>query len=75
MAIYRKYLPQVSEENGRKAWDVLLNSPEGFQKKGKLDLEGARTVLKIRSEFGRPQKDLTDPAKYIDESYYRKALQ
>ena len=33
----------------------------------------ARTVLKLRSEFGRPQKMLTDPVKYIDESYYLKA--
>ena len=48
---------------------------EGFQKKAKLDLEGARTVLKLRSEFAKPQKNLTDPAKYIDESYYRKAVQ
>ena len=32
------------------------------------------TVLKLRSQYGRPQKTLTDPDKYIDESYYRKAL-
>lgn len=75
VAVYRKYLPQVGEENARKAWDVLLGGAEGFQKKGKLDLEGARTVLKLRSEFGRPRKDLADPSTYIDESYYRKAVQ
>jgi hypothetical protein len=39
------------------------------------NLEGARTVLELRSEFARPQENLTDPAKYIDESYYRKAMQ
>jgi hypothetical protein len=58
-----------------KSYDVMLASNEGFQAKAKLDLEGARTVLKLRSEFAKPRKNLTDPAKYIDEGYYRKAMQ
>jgi hypothetical protein len=32
-------------------------------------------VLKLRSEFAKPQKNLTDPMKYVDESFYRKAVQ
>ena len=74
VAIYRKYLPQATDASAGKAWDVLLAGPEGFQKKGKLDRAGIETVLKLRSEFGRPQKALTDPSKYVDESYYEKAL-
>jgi ABC-type nitrate/sulfonate/bicarbonate transport system substrate-binding protein len=74
VAIYRKKLPGVSEEAAFKAWDVLLAGPEGFQKKGRLDRAGIDTVLKLRSEFGRPQKTLTDPDKYIDESYYMQAI-
>jgi ABC-type nitrate/sulfonate/bicarbonate transport system substrate-binding protein len=75
VAIYRKNIPQASEESANKAWDALLAGPEGFQKKGKLDRAGIETVLKLRSEFGRPQKTLTDPDKYVDESYYRRAMQ
>jgi ABC-type nitrate/sulfonate/bicarbonate transport system substrate-binding protein len=74
VAIYRKNIPQASDEAANKAWDALLTGPEGFQKKGKLDRAGIETVLKLRSEFGRPQKTLTDPDKYVDESYYRRAL-
>jgi ABC-type nitrate/sulfonate/bicarbonate transport system substrate-binding protein len=74
VAIYRKNLPKASEIAANKAWAVLLTGPEGFQKKGEIDLAGVRTVLELRSEYGRPQKSLTDPSKYIDESYYRKAL-
>ena len=74
VTIYRKYLPQATEASATKAWEVLLTGPEGFQKKGKLDLAGIATVLKLRSEFGRPLKSLTDPSKYVDESYYRKAV-
>jgi len=75
VAIYRKRLPRASEADAHQAWQVLLASGEGFQKKGKLDLRGIETVLGLRSEFARPQKKLDDPSKYVDESYYRKALQ
>ena len=75
VAIYRKFLPQASEASATKAWEALLAGPEGFQKKAKIDRAGVETVLKLRSEFGRPQKNLTDASKYVDESYYQKALQ
>ena len=35
---------------------------------------GMRTVLRLRSKFGSPRKTLTDPLKYVDLSYYEKAL-
>jgi ABC-type nitrate/sulfonate/bicarbonate transport system substrate-binding protein len=73
-AIYRKYIPQATDESARNAWDALLGrDKEGIRKDGRIDLEGVATVLKLRSEFGRPQKNLADPSKYIDESYYLKA--
>lgn len=75
VAIYIKNLPKVPQAVAEKSYDVMLAGNEGFQKKAKLDPEGARMVLKLRSEFAKPQKNLTDPAKYIDESYYRKAMQ
>jgi hypothetical protein len=31
-------------------------------------------VLSLRSEFAKPPKNLTNPMKYIDDSYYRKAV-
>ena len=65
---------RASEESARKAWDALLGrANEGIRKDGRVDVEGTRTVLKLRSEFGEPRKELTDPSKYIDESYYIKA--
>jgi ABC-type nitrate/sulfonate/bicarbonate transport system substrate-binding protein len=74
VAIYRKYIPQATEDGARKAWEALLGrANEGIRKDGRVDVEGTRTVLKLRSEFGEPRKDLTDPSKYIDESYYLKA--
>jgi len=50
-----------------------VQSGEGFQKRAKLDPAGMATVLKLRSEFGRPRKELADVNKYVDETYYREA--
>jgi ABC-type nitrate/sulfonate/bicarbonate transport system substrate-binding protein len=75
IAIYAKHLPKAPAGTAPKAYDTMFAEKEGFQKKAKIDLEGCRTVLKLRSEFAKPQKNLTDPVKYVDESYYRKAVQ
>ena len=74
ISIYAKHIPAAPRPAAQKAHDIMFAANEGFQKKAKIDLEGCRTVLKLRSEFAKPQKNLTDPAKYIDESYYARAV-
>ena len=74
VAIYRKYIPAASEASAGKAWEMLTQGSEGFAKRAKLDRAGMQTVLKLRSEFGRPQKALSDVDKYVDESYYLEAM-
>ena len=74
IAIYRKQIPAASEASALKAWEVLVQSGEGFAKRAKLDPAAMATVLKLRSEFGKPQKTLTDVNKYVDESYYLEAM-
>ena len=53
---------------------LLVAEQGGFEPKARLDPEGVATVLALRSEYGRPQKLLTDPRKYNDMSYYRRAV-
>ena len=53
---------------------LMLDPAIGLQRKGELDIAGLHTVLALRSEYGQPQKKLSDPAKYYDSSYYNKAL-
>ena len=74
IALYRQHIPAANEVAAGKAWDALVPGPEGFQKKAKLDMAGVATVLALRSEFGRPQKKLDDPAKYVDDLFYRRAM-
>ena len=74
IAIFRKNLPQASEQAANTAYGVLLSTKDGFQRKAQIDLEGVRTVLRLRSKYGQPQKTLSDPNRYYDASFYRAAM-
>ena len=69
IAILRLKLPQMSPELAAQSYAMLVN-PRGLTPKAKLDIEGVRKVLELRSEYGLPKKDLTDPMKYYDPQYY-----
>jgi len=60
---------KLPEDVAAQAYDATI---KGFQKDGALDMEGVRNVLKLRAQFegGTPAA----PEKYIDLSYYQKAL-
>jgi len=73
LQILEKNVRGMTPELAVKTYGVLLAPVGGFERTAALDLEGARTVLKLRSEYGRPQKELTDPARYVDLSYYERA--
>jgi hypothetical protein len=72
IAILRRNLPQMSAEVAAQSHAVLV-SPRGFEPKAALDSEGIRTVLELRSRYGEPKKQLIDPAKYLDATYYSAA--
>jgi ABC-type nitrate/sulfonate/bicarbonate transport system substrate-binding protein len=74
LAILRKNLPTMSRELAGKAYNILLDAQHGFQHNARIDIDGVRTVLALRSEYGEPKKALTDPAKYYDPAWYDQAL-
>jgi ABC-type nitrate/sulfonate/bicarbonate transport system substrate-binding protein len=66
---------KLSEDDAAKTYTVVTNQADGFAKDGKFDLEGFNNVLKLRAEIegqwgGKPPA----PDKYIDLSYYNKAV-
>ena len=64
----------MSPALARQSYDLLLGDKGGLSRDLSPDLAGMGTVLRLRSKFGSPQKTLSDPMKYVDLSYYRKAL-
>jgi ABC-type nitrate/sulfonate/bicarbonate transport system substrate-binding protein len=73
LQILQKSVRGMTPELAGKTHEVLLAPVGGFEKGAALDLEGVRTVLKLRSEYGQPRKELTDPTRYIDLSYHERA--
>jgi ABC-type nitrate/sulfonate/bicarbonate transport system substrate-binding protein len=73
IAILRKHQPNLNEEQAARSYDVLLHPAKGFTRGAVLDVEGVKTVLQLRSQYGEPKKQLTEPAKYFDLSYFDKA--
>ena len=50
----------------------MLVNQRGFTPEAKLDIEGVRKVLELRSQYGLPRKELTDPMKYYDPRITRR---
>ncbi len=74
LAIFMKNLPAASAQGALTAYGILLGSTEGFQRKAKIDMEGVKTVLALRSKYGQPRKFLSDPSPYYDPSFYDAAM-
>jgi ABC-type nitrate/sulfonate/bicarbonate transport system substrate-binding protein len=72
-AILVEKVPNMSPELASATYDELLKLPGGFEPKARMDAEGMNAVLALRSEYGRPQKTLTDGGKYVDLSFYERA--
>ena len=74
IALLREHLPQMSQELAANSYAILLDPKQGFDRKAAIDFEGVRRVLALRSEYGQPRKLLGDPMKYLDLTYYERAL-
>jgi len=75
VAILAKRLERLKPDEAERTYEELLHPAHGnLLRRAAIDLEGVRTVLALRSEYGRPRKTLTDPARYYDPRYYDKAL-
>jgi ABC-type nitrate/sulfonate/bicarbonate transport system substrate-binding protein len=63
---------KLSDDIAAQAYDVATNPKEGFDRDAALNLEGVKNVLGLRAQFegGTPAA----PDKYIELSYYRKAM-
>jgi ABC-type nitrate/sulfonate/bicarbonate transport system substrate-binding protein len=72
--ILRQELPHMDEELAGATYDELLDAKTGFFRGGRIDVEGMRTVLELRSRYGRLSGPLRDPGKYYDEAYRAAAL-
>jgi ABC-type nitrate/sulfonate/bicarbonate transport system substrate-binding protein len=74
IALLMARMKGMERPGAERAYQVLLDPKEGIYRDLKIDREGVRTVLSLRSKYGEPRKELSDPGRYIDESYLANAL-
>jgi ABC-type nitrate/sulfonate/bicarbonate transport system substrate-binding protein len=72
-AILQKRLKELSAEDAAAVY-AKMTGPGGFARKARISIKGAQVVLSVRSEYGEPKRKLSDPYKYVDLSYYQKAM-
>ena len=68
VALLVRHMPDLSAEAAESAAKALLDPVAGLYRDLRIDPAGLRVVLALRSKYGLPRKDLTDPARYVDPS-------
>lgn len=74
LRIFRNRMPKSNPAMAEEAFGVLVNEQSGFQRRAALDIVGLEQVLKLRSRWGVPRKEMGNSSKYYDSSYYDRAM-
>lgn len=74
VALLTRRIAGMERPLAERAYAALLDPSEGLYRDLRIDGDGLRTVLRLRSAYARPQKDLADPARYIDATFLEDAL-
>ena len=72
--VLKKNMPQIPASGLIPAIEKLLIPETGLVPEGKIDMEGLKTILELRSQYAPQGKQLTDAKKYLDLSFYKQAL-
>lgn len=73
-AILMQNVPSMTAELADATNDIFLAVHSGFDPDARLDRDGMKAVLALRSEYGQPRRTLTDEEKYLHTAYYDRAV-
>ncbi len=74
LTIFLARMKGMERPAAEKAYAALTDPKGGIYRSLKIDPEGLKTVMRLRSTYGEPRKNLTDAGRYIDETYLAEAL-
>jgi ABC-type nitrate/sulfonate/bicarbonate transport system substrate-binding protein len=72
--VLRAEIPEITEAAAGANYALMVTNPRGFDIGGKIDLAGSRQVLDLRRRWGPAGKSGTDIGRFLDESYFERAL-
>ncbi|WP_395677123.1 ABC transporter substrate-binding protein [Inquilinus sp.] len=67
-------MPEIKPGVVDKVLASVLSPRSGLTPRGEVLRDGMRTVLELRSRYGRPEKSLTDVDKYLALSFHQDAV-
>lgn len=71
--ILKRHVSGMTPELAAASYPVLLDPNRGFFKDGRVQEEGVRRVLRLRSRYAAERRVLSDPSKYFDHHYWELA--
>ena len=74
LAIMRKHVKNVSDADLDATYNEMVTSKGGLNRRGAMNMAGVRVLLDLRNELSGSSRKLNDPNKYVDLSYYQKAI-
>ncbi len=73
LAIFMPRMRGMERPAAEKAYAALTDAKGGIYRDLKISPEGLKMVMTLRSAYAEPKKPLTDPSRYIDDSYLAEA--
>ncbi len=68
--ILKRHVSDMTPELAAASYPVLLDPNRGFFRDGRVQEEGVRRVLRLRSRYAAERRILSDPGKYFDHHYW-----
>ncbi len=75
VAVMKKRIDGLSDADAEAIYAELTTGKGGLNRGAKMNFDGVKMLLDLRNEYSGSDKKLTDPYKYVDMSYYDKAMQ
>jgi ABC-type nitrate/sulfonate/bicarbonate transport system substrate-binding protein len=72
VALLKAHMTELTPEQADLFY-VALTEKGVLNRTPEINRDGVVNMLKLRNKYAEPKKNLTDPDKYLDLSYYRKA--
>ena len=73
IAVMKQRIKGLSDADAETIYKDLTTSKGGLNRHAQMNMDGVKMLLSLRNQFGEPKKNLTDPSKYVDLSFYEKA--
>ncbi len=71
--VLMKRIKGLSDKGAEQLYTSLTAGAGGLAKRAEIDLPGMKTVLSMRTAYGEPRLELSDPLKYVDVGPYESA--